>query len=187
MKRIAVIREAASTARDIGALVVGNIGFPSRELHAVDDRPDNFYMLGSMGLASSIGLGIALAQPERRVIALDGDGSVLMNMGSLATIASQQPENYLLVIIDNGSYGSTGDQPTATSQKTDLARVAKGAGIQNVHMIDILTDVRRMMEQVSSGVIVIKVEPGNADVPVIHLCPADIMERFMAQCARPFP
>ena len=92
-------------------LVVCNIGLPSQEMHMLDDQPSNFYMLGTMGLASSIGLGLALAQPKP-VIVIDGDGSVLTNLGTLPTIGNNAPANYILMIIDNGSYGSTGDQPT---------------------------------------------------------------------------
>ena len=92
-------------------LVVSNIGLPSQELHMLDDQPTNFYMLGTMGLASSIGLGLALSQNET-VIAIDGDGSVLTNFGTLPTIANNVANNFILLIIDNGSYGSTGDQPT---------------------------------------------------------------------------
>ena len=92
-------------------LVVTNIGLPSQEMHLLDDQPTNFYMLGTMGLASSIGLGLALAQ-DKKVIAIDGDGSVLMNLGTLPTIANNQAPNFILLIIDNGSYGSTGDQTT---------------------------------------------------------------------------
>ena len=92
-------------------LVVCNIGLPSQELHLMDDQPSNFYMLGTMGLSSSIGLGLALAQKDK-VIAIDGDGSVLTNFGTLPTIANNVADNFILLIIDNGSYGSTGDQPT---------------------------------------------------------------------------
>jgi len=92
-------------------LVVSNIGLPSQELHLLDDQPTNFYMLGTMGLSSSIGLGLALAQ-KAKVIAIDGDGSVLTNFGTLPTIANNPADNFILLIIDNCSYGSTGDQPT---------------------------------------------------------------------------
>ena len=98
-------------------LVVSNIGLPSQELHMLDDQPTNFYMLGTMGLASSIGLGLALSQKET-VIAIDGDGSVLTNFGTLPTIANNVADNFILLIIDNGSYGSTGDQPTYADGKT---------------------------------------------------------------------
>ena len=112
-------------------LVVSNIGLPSQELHMLDDQPTNFYMLGTMGLASSIGLGLALSQKET-VIAIDGDGSVLTNFGTLPTIANNVADNFILLIIDNGSYGSTGDQPTYAGGKTSLAKVAEACGCENV-------------------------------------------------------
>ncbi|AKB86011.1 sulfopyruvate decarboxylase subunit beta [Methanococcoides methylutens] len=185
MKRIDAISMIARKAEEKNSLIVANIGYPSRELNDLKDRPGNFYMLGSMGLSSSIGLGLSLAVPERHVIAIDGDGSVLMNMGSLATIAHQNPENYLLVIIDNGTYGSTGDQPTATSLGTDLGAVAKGAGIDEVHTVDNEEDLEKMLKEVDRGVLVVRVDPGNASVPVICLSPEEIIERFMAESARP--
>ena len=83
--------------------VVCNIGLPSQELHMLDDQPTNFYMLGTMGLSSSIGLGLALSQ-KQKVIAIDGDGSVLTNFGTLPTIANNVADNFILLIIDNGSY-----------------------------------------------------------------------------------
>ncbi|MFB3765588.1 MAG: sulfopyruvate decarboxylase subunit beta [Methanotrichaceae archaeon] len=174
MRRIEAIATVASVAGD--ALIICNIGFPSRELYAVKDRPENFYMLGSMGMASSIGLGLALSQ-QHRVIVLDGDGSVLMNLGTLATIATCAPDNYHLVILDNCAYGSTGLQPTCTSCRTDLAKVAKAAGINEVSSA---TTEEELKAALSSGVTVIiaKVDPGNADVPIIDLTPEQIIERF---------
>ena len=112
-------------------LVVSNIGLPSQELHMLDDQPTNFYMLGTMGLASSIGLGLALSQNET-VIAIDGDGSVLTNFGTLPTIANNVANNFILLIIDNGSYGSTCYQPTYAGGKTSLAKVAEACGCDNV-------------------------------------------------------
>ena len=183
MKRIDAIAIIAEEAKSQDALLIGNIGYPSRELCAVGDRPSNFYMLGSMGLASSIGLGLALARPDKRVIAIDGDGAVLMNLGSLATIADQDPKNYLLVILDNGCYGSTGSQPTCTSRRADLVRVAKGAGGTEVRLAATPAEVRDGMG--GRGVLVVKVEIGNANVPVIALSPEEIIERFMERSAAP--
>ncbi|AGB49943.1 sulfopyruvate decarboxylase, beta subunit [Methanomethylovorans hollandica DSM 15978] len=179
MIRLDAIKVIADKAKKDGALLISNIGIPSKELYYLCDTQRNFYMLGSMGLASSIGLGLSLAQPQRRVITIEGDGSMLMNLGSLATIASQHPENYLLTIIDNGTYGSTGDEPTATSMYTDLAAVAKGVGIKEVYDADDPESLIRLLEEVKSGVIVVKVQPGNAQVPVIDICPEVILERFM--------
>ncbi len=183
MKRIDAIAIIAEEAESQDALLVGNIGYPSRELCAVGDRPSNFYMLGSMGLASSIGLGLALARPDKKVIAIDGDGAVLMNLGSLATIADQDPENYLLVILDNGCYGSTGSQPTCTSRRADLTRMAKGAGVSEVRLAASPAEVRDGTSK--KGVLVVKVEIGNSDVPVIALSPDEIIERFMKRSAVP--
>lgn len=180
MKRIDAINEIATKAKETDALLVANIGIPCKELHHVCDVPTNFYMLGSMGLASSIGLGLALARSGRNVIAIDGDGSVLMNMGSLATIASRSPKNYLLVIVDNGAYGSTGNQPTVTSMGTDLAEVARGAGNKDVFEADSSKGLREIMKEVNSGMIIVRVEPNNADVPAIKMCPEEIIIRFMA-------
>jgi len=177
MKRIEAIALAAEFAQEQNALLISNIGYPSRELYSVCDRPENFYMLGSMGLASSIGLGLALARPERRVMVLDGDGSVLMNLGTLATIALHGPENFLLVILDNCCYGSTGSQPTSTCYCTDLAAVARGAGVRNVEKA---VDPEALAQALQGwGVVVAKVEAGNASVPIIDISPEEIIKRFI--------
>ena len=189
MKRIDAIALAAEAAQAEGALLISTIGFPSRELYAARDRPENFYMLGSMGLASSIGLGLALGleqgQPQRRVIVLDGDGSVLMNQGTLATIAHYAPENYLLVILDNCCYGSTGSQPTCTHLGTDLAAIALAAGVNSVRKVDNLDDLPLVLA--GQGVVVVKVEAGNASVPVIDLSPEEIIDRFMRSAQQALP
>jgi sulfopyruvate decarboxylase subunit beta len=182
MLRIEAIALAAEAAAAQDALLICNIGFPSRELFSVRDRPENFYMLGSMGLASSIGLGLALARPERKVMVLDGDGSVLMNLGTLATIAHHAPENYLLVILDNGCYGSTGSQPTCTHLGTDLFALAKAAGVQKVRAVERAENLSEALQ--GQGVVIAKVEAGNASVPIISLSPQEIVERF-SRCARP--
>lgn len=162
-------------------LVVCNIGIPSQELHAIDDQPTNFYMLGTMGLASSIGLGLALAQ-DKTVIAIDGDGSVLTNLGTLPTIANNVADNFILLIIDNGSYGSTGDQPTYAGRKTSLARVAEACGCETVVECR-AEDTRAALEEAIAArrmtVIVSKCESGNRKMPVITMDPVVIRDRFM--------
>ncbi len=102
---------------------------------AAGHRPQNFYMLGSMGLACPIALGVALAQPERGVIALEGDGSILMALGCLATIGTIEPRNLTIIIMDNGVYQITGKQPTATARNTDIVAIARGAGISESHWL----------------------------------------------------
>src|SRR3981081_1364719 len=95
--------------------VIGGIGNTNFDLWSAGHRPQNFYMLGSMGLAIPIALGVALAQPKRKVIALEGDGSLLMRVGALATIATLGPKNLIIVVMDNTTYQITGSQPTASA------------------------------------------------------------------------
>jgi len=163
--------------------VVCNIGLPSQELHYLDDQPTNFYMLGTMGLASSIGLGLAIAQ-EQKIISIDGDGSVLTNFGTLPTIANNNADNFILLIIDNGSYGSTGDQPTYAGKKTSLSEVAKACGCENVVECS-AEDTASVLEQAINSdkmtIIVSKCQSGNVKVPVIELDPVVIRHRFMAE------
>jgi thiamine pyrophosphate-dependent acetolactate synthase large subunit-like protein len=109
--------------------VIGGIGYSNFDLWAAGHRAQNFYMLGSMGLACPIAFGVAQAQPQRRVIALEGDGSLLMQLGALATIAAQRPRNLAIVLLDNGAYQITGGQPAASALGTDLIAMARGAGL----------------------------------------------------------
>ena len=179
MIRSEILKEIAPILRD--QLVICNIGIPSLELHAIDDQPTNFYMLGTMGLASSIGLGVAMVQ-KKKVIAIDGDGSVLTNLGTLPTIANTPTGNYILLIIDNGSYGSTGDQPTYAGMKTSLAKVAEACGCENVIECQ-AEDTGRVLQEALDGdqmtIIVCKCESGNAKMPVITMDPVVIRDRFM--------
>lgn len=129
MNRSAMTRLLVSKLKSEEA-VVGGIGNTNFDLWASGQRPQNFYMLGSMGLATPIALGVAMAQPERKVFALDGDGSVLMQLGALGTVAAEAPKNLAIIIWDNGLYQITGSQKTLTSAGTDLVTIAKGAGIE---------------------------------------------------------
>lgn len=131
---VATLNRTALTQRLVQRLkheeaVVAGIGNANFDLIAAGHRPQNFYMLGSMGLACPIALGVALAQPERGVIALEGDGSILMGLGCLATIANLKPRNLTIIIWDNGIYQITGKQQAATGGVTDIVAVARGAGI----------------------------------------------------------
>ena len=111
------------------APIIASLGHPAYDLFAAGDRPSNFYTWGSMGVASSIGLGVALGRPDLRVFVADGDGSLLMNLGSLATIGWTTPHNLVLVVWDNEEYATTGGQPTATARGADLAAAAKAMRI----------------------------------------------------------
>lgn len=109
--------------------VIGGIGNTNFDLWASGRRPANFYMLGSMGLAFPIALGVALAQPSRRVVALEGDGSLLMQLGCLSTIAVKAPANLTMILFDNGMYQITGGQGTATAHGADLIEIARASGL----------------------------------------------------------
>src|SRR6185436_14608182 len=123
MTRLEATRIIVDHAGD--AAIIASLGHPAYDLFAAGDRPANFYTWGSMGLASSIGLGLALARPDARVFVLDGDGSLLMNLGSLATIGLLQPANFVLVVMDNEQFATTGGQPTPTSRGADLDAAAR--------------------------------------------------------------
>ena len=119
--------EATRAICDVGgdAAIVASLGHPAYDLFAAEDRPRNFYTWGSMGLASSIGLGLALARPDVRVFVLDGDGSLLMNLGSLATIGLLRPPNLVVIVMDNEEYATTGGQATPTAHGADLEAAAR--------------------------------------------------------------
>lgn len=127
MTRIEATRLIVDLAGD--APIIASLGHPAYDLFAAGDRPQNFYTWGSMGLASSVGLGLALARPDARVIVLDGDGSLLMNLGSLATIGLLRPANLVVVVMDNQEYATTGGQPTPTAHGADLEAAARAMGI----------------------------------------------------------
>jgi thiamine pyrophosphate-dependent acetolactate synthase large subunit-like protein len=110
-------------------LVVPGLGSTCWDVAAAGDNPRNFYLWGAMGGAAMIGLGLALAQPKRRVAVITGDGEMLMGLGSLATIGVQRPANLAIVVFDNGVYGETGMQPSHTQSGVDLLRVAGACGI----------------------------------------------------------
>lgn len=159
-------------------IVVCNLGVPSKELFALKHQPSNFYMLGSMGMATPIGLGISLTT-DREVIVIDGDGSILMNPGTLATAACAAPPNLTILAIDNSSYGSTGDQPTLTGSCVDLEVVARGFGMQNTLKTSSKRDLVSAMRQTGQGLRFIHVVavPGNRDVPNIPLHHLDIKKQ----------
>lgn len=141
MNRLEATRVIVERAGD--ACIVASLGHPAYDLFAAGDRPRNFYMWGSMGVASSIGLGLALARPRERVIVLDGDGSLLMNLGSLGTIGLLQPANLALVVMDNEQYATTGGQPTPTARGADLAAAARAMRIASAVIIRTADELAR--------------------------------------------
>lgn len=114
-------------------LIVTGLGSPTYDVFAAGDHPGNFYLWGAMGGAALVGLGLALAQPDRPVVVITGDGEQLMGIGSLATIGARQPRNLTIVVLDNGHFGETGMQRSHASLGTDLVAVAKGFGIADAY------------------------------------------------------
>lgn len=112
------------------AAVVAGLGSPAWDCHAAGDSPLNFYFWGAMGGAAMLGLGVALARPARRVLVVTGDAEMLMGVGSLATIAAQAPSNLALLVLDNEAFGETGRQAGLTGKRTDIAAIARGAGME---------------------------------------------------------
>jgi len=151
-----------------GKVVVSNLGWPSKELFALKHQSSNFYMLGSMGMVTPIGLGIALSS-KKEVVVIDGDGSLLMNPGTLATAAFASPANLTIVAIDNGAYGSTGNQPTLAASCVDLELVARGFGFRNTLKVAGEKELVEAMKEKRKGPAFLHVLaiPGNKDVPNI--------------------
>jgi thiamine pyrophosphate-dependent acetolactate synthase large subunit-like protein len=173
-------RLVAHLARD--EAVIAGIGNANFDLYAAGHRPQNFYMLGSMGLTCPIALGVALAQPERGVIALEGDGSILMGLGCLATIANQKPRNLTIIIWDNGIYQITGKQAAATSGATDIVAVARGAGIAASEWVSDEAHFERLLDrrfdEGGPALLAVKIDdaPGQGQTP---RDPTLIRSRFM--------
>lgn len=164
-------------------LVVHANGFISREAFNLHDRPENFYMIGSMGLASSIALGVALNRPDRRVVVFDGDGNVLMNLGSLALIGASQPRNLVHIVFDNEAYGSTGNQRTISHQVSldDIARASGYVMVQRASTAEALqTAARTLLTQPGPSFLLVKIEPDWEERKIGRIThePTDITRRF---------
>ncbi len=142
-------------------VVVTNLGQATLDLQQIGDRPLNCYTFGSMGQCSSVGLGIAVARPDIRVICLDGDGSLLMNLGSLCTIANLAPDNLAVVIWDNEVHATTGGQATATAFRSSFAGLALGAGVDRDRILEPANE-----EELERAFDRILTEPGPFVMPV---------------------
>ncbi len=177
-RRYEIIQHIAPYLR--GKVVVSNLGVPSKEVYNILDQDSNFYMLGSMGMASPIGLGISL-NTEKEVFVIEGDGSLLMNPGTLSTVSAMKPRNLTIIAIDNGVYGSTGNQPTGTSECVDLACLASSMGIKKIFKAGDEKELKEVFNNLGDGPNFIHVValPGNATVPNIPLSPLEIKKRVM--------
>ena len=181
MNRFELTKRLVSQLKNDEA-VIGGIGNANFDLWASGQRPQNFYMLGSMGLAIPIALGVAIAQPRRHVIALEGDGSLLMQLGCLATVAERAPKNLTMVVWDNGIYQITGSQPTPGAAAADLVAIARGAGIANSAWAADETDFDRLVASALKGgapsLIAVRID-GKPAVGATDRDPVQIRERFM--------
>jgi phosphonopyruvate decarboxylase len=171
---------AVQRAVGSGDLVVATTGYMGRELYALDDRPNQLYMVGSMGCAVSLGLGLALARPERRVIVLDGDGAALMRLGALATVGTRRPANLIHVVLDNAMHESTGGQATV-SDSIDFCGIAGGCGYPRLARP---ADTEALADALSQGgdgpvFVHMKIAPGVPEgLPRPDITPRDVAARF---------
>jgi len=180
MKRYQAIKVIAEYLKE--EAVISNIGAPSKELYAAKDRDLNFYMLGSLGQASAIGLGVAL-KTRRKTVVLDGDGSLLTNASVLSTVAAHKPKNLIIFCLDNGTWGSTGDQLTNAYILVDMELVAKSMGIEKTEKAQSEKELKHVCETLNERegplFVHVVVKPGNANVENIPLSPVEIKQRFM--------
>jgi phosphonopyruvate decarboxylase len=171
---------AVQRAVSAGDIVVATTGFTGRELYACDDRPNQLYMVGSMGCAAPFALGLALAQPKKRVIVLDGDGAVLMRMGALATLGFERPDNLVHVLLDNEAHDSTGAQSTVT-HSVDLGAVARACGYPVVNRVNSAADLETGLRNRTDGLSFfhVKIRTGApADLPRPKVTPREVAERL---------
>ena len=181
-----MIRKAAisTVVKKIGNHpIISANGFISRDLFEVCDKSSNFYMIGSMGLASSIGLGVALKNPRKSVFIFDGDGNVLMNLGSLTTIASQKPKNLIHIVFDNSVHESTGGQPT-NSNFVNIEKIAKACNYNHTFMVRTENNLLKILYKIKKLkgpiMIVVKIQQSKGKKSKrVNILPVDIKERFM--------
>jgi sulfopyruvate decarboxylase len=164
-----------------GEITVTNLGVPCKELYACRDRELNFYMFGSMGLVSSIGLGLAL-RTEKTVVTFDGDGSLLMNPNALLEIAREASKNLIIICLDNGAYGSTGSQETCALRYIDMEIFATACGIKNTAKVNspegLIEAFRKFRAMQELSFIHVILKPGNTKAPNIPLSPEEVTKRF---------
>lgn len=157
-------------------------GFISRDVYGCRSSPENFYMLGSMGLCAAIGLGIVLSRPGASVVVLDGDGNLLMGMGILSMVGAWQPQHFLHVVLDNGTYGSTGGQPTV-AEAVDFAAVACSCGYQRAISVEAPNALREIVQawrkEQGPSLIHVRVSAEESGTsPRVELEPPEIARRF---------
>ncbi len=167
-------------------LVISTTGMISRELFSTGERKGNFYMVGSMGLATPVALGITLANPWKKVISVEGDGSILLNLGIISLAAFLKPKNLLIVVLDNEVYASTGGQPTI-SPKVNLEKIAQSAGFRNTKKVEtnnsFRNSLKKFLKNKGPSFLLTKVDKSQLeDVLRVSLTPEQIRDRFQKVC-----
>ena len=162
-------------------IIISANGFLSRDLFNTFEKPSNFYMLGSMGLASSIGLGIAIKNPKKKIFVFDGDGNILMNLGSLTTIGNLKPKNLIHIIFDNNSHESTGGQPTSTNkiQIDKIAKVVNYKIFKAENELQLLNIMKRIEKVIGPIMILIKIKKSKKITGRVTIEPVNIKKRFI--------
>ena len=161
--------------------IISANGFMSRDLYETNEKNSNFYMIGSMGLASSIGLGVALKMPKKKIHIFDGDGNILMNLGSLVTIGSLKPKNLIHYIFDNESHESTGGQPTNSGKVKleDLARASKCKIFKISSEKEIKKIIKKIKNENGPIVVLVSIKKGGVKSIRVDIKPPKIKSRFM--------
>jgi len=185
MKRSEAVKAIIECLTD--NFVIACNGMISRELFSIKDRPRNFYMLGSMGLTSAIGLGVALAKPNKKIIVLTGDGNTLMSLGTLATIGKVSPKNLIHVVLDNECHESTGGQDTASSI-TKLDIIAESSGFRDSQHVESVEKLKRVLKSLldadGPSFIHAKIDRERVDIPRVSIKPVEMKNRFMKELAK---
>jgi sulfopyruvate decarboxylase len=158
-------------------IVVAQIGFPSREAYAIKDRERNLYLLGALGSATLVGIGLAQARPDLKVVVLDGDGAFILNPNQMLELGQSCPKNLSVVLLDNGSWGSTGSQPTLTSRGLNLAAFGAGVGTPRWHRVANASEWHTVRAR-GGQLVHFLIRAGNANVPSIPIPARHITERF---------
>jgi sulfopyruvate decarboxylase subunit beta len=168
------------------AYIIGCNGLISRELHSIEDSPRNFYVLGSMGLPTAIGLGLALARPDKKIVVVTGDGNQLMSLGTLTTVGKTSPKNFIEIVLDNECYETTGGQETSSST-TKFHKLAKNSGFKHAVYVDSLDKLATVLHRSvkAEGPILIhaKIEKEKTNPPRAQIDPYKMKNRFMKALA----
>lgn len=179
MNRINAMQEIVKYTKN--SITISANGFISRDLHFLNEKDSNFYMIGSMGLASSIGLGVALKNPKKQIFVFDGDGNILMNLGSLITIGSLKPKNLIHIIFDNNVHESTGGQPT-NSKNVEIGKIGQNSNYKVFQInskLQLKREIKKIRNRTGPIMMIVKINSKKIISKRITHKPSNIREQFM--------